>query len=155
MKILFVCTHNRCRSILAEAICKHVAGDKIRAASAGSEPAGEVYPRTLEYLRQRGVSTQGLRSKSWDELEGFKPDVVITVCDSAAREACPVCLGDRRTVHWGLPDPSKLEGSEEEIAKAFQTVMNTLEKRIGKMSRLENMGLEQLAGELIRIAEKD
>lgn len=157
MKILFICTHNRCRSILAEAISNHVAGDKIQAASAGSQPAGHVHPWTIKYLERRGVPTYGLRSKSWDELEAFKPDVVITVCDSAAQEACPVWFGDSLKVHWGLPDPSKLAGSDEQIQTAFQRVMDTLEQRIKKVAALdlENIGREDLALELTKIAEEN
>jgi len=136
MKILFICTHNRCRSVLAEAITRQAAGGKIMAASAGSQPAGEVHPLTLKYLAERGINTTGLQSQSWDDLESFAPDAVITVCDSAAGEACPLWLGDTLKVHWGLPDPSKLDGSEEEIHRAFFAVMDTLEDRVRYLSRL-------------------
>ena len=120
MKILYICTHNRCRSILSEAITNHFASDHIQAKSAGSQPAGEVHPLSLRYLNEAGISTEGLQSQSWDEFEDFKPDVVITVCDSAAGEACPVWFGQSIKMHWGLADPSKLEGTEEEIAAAFR-----------------------------------
>ncbi len=136
MKILFICTHNRCRSILAEAITRQVAGGKIKAASAGSQPAGEVHPLTLKYLAERGIDTTGLRSQSWDDLQSFAPDAVITVCDSAAGEACPLWLGDTLKVHWGLPDPSKLDGSEDESRRAFFAVMDALEERVRYLSRL-------------------
>jgi arsenate reductase len=130
MKILFICTHNRCRSILAEAIARHVSNGKLIARSAGSLPAGEVHPLTLKYLAEAGMSTTGLKSQSWDEHEDFAPDVVITVCDSAAGEQCPVWFGKSVKVHWGLPDPSRVAGTEAEIKAAFQNVMQTLEKRI-------------------------
>ncbi|WP_300424966.1 arsenate reductase ArsC [uncultured Thalassolituus sp.] len=107
LKILFICTHNRCRSILAEAIARHVSEGALEVRSAGSQPAGQVFPGTLRYLESQGMSVDGLQSQSWDELESFAPDIVITVCDSAAGEACPLWMGDTARVHWGLPDPSK------------------------------------------------
>lgn len=130
MKLLFICTHNRCRSILAEAITNHLSDGSLIARSAGSQPAGEVHPLTLKYLAEAGISTTGLKSQSWDEHEDFAPDVVITVCDSAAGEACPVWFGNSVKVHWGLPDPSRAQGSEAEVRAAFQSVMQTLERRI-------------------------
>jgi arsenate reductase len=130
LKLLFICTHNRCRSILAEAIANHFFHGQIEAQSAGSQPAGEVHPLTLRYLHEAGIPTTGLASKSWDELEAFAPDIVITVCDSAAGESCPVWFGKSRRLHWGLPDPSRATGSEEEIRAAFLAVMKTLEQRI-------------------------
>lgn len=136
-KFLFICTHNRCRSILSEAITNHLANGKIIAHSAGSQPAGQVHPLSLKYLEQRGVPTDGLKSQSWDDFESVEPDVVITVCDSAAQEQCPVWFGDCIKVHWGLPDPSKLQGSEEEIRNAFFEVMDTIESRIRKVLSLD------------------
>lgn len=130
MKLLFICTHNRCRSILSEAICNHIGAGKLSAASAGSQPAGVVHPLSLKYLAAQGINTEGLKSQSWDELEDFAPDVVITVCDSAAGETCPVWFGKSLKVHWGLNDPSKLNGSEEEIRAAFFSVMAIIEKRL-------------------------
>jgi len=130
MKILFICTHNRCRSIIAEAITNHISGTTIQAASAGSSPVGEVHPLSLKYLAEAGIPTDNLRSQSWHELEDFEPDVVITVCDSAAAESCPVWFGKAIKVHWGLADPSKVEGSEETIKAAFLALMHTLLNRI-------------------------
>lgn len=130
MKILFICTHNRCRSILSEAICNHLAGAQLQGFSAGSQPVGEVHPLSLKYLDEHGISTEGLRSKSWHEFENNKPDIAITVCDSAANEACPVWFGDCVTLHWGLQDPSKLQGSDAEIKSAFYNVMSTIEQRV-------------------------
>ena len=130
MKVLYICTHNRCRSILSEAITNHVAGDVITAKSAGSQPAGEVHPLSLKYLNEAGIPTEGLQSQSWDEFEAFAPDLVITVCDSAAGESCPVWFGKSVKVHWGLSDPSKLTGSEEDIARAFNDTSTQSSARV-------------------------
>lgn len=137
MKILYICTHNRCRSILSEAITNHVASGKIVAKSAGSQPVGEVHPLSLKYLEQSGVSTDGLVSQSWDEFEDFAPDVVVTVCDSAAGEACPVWFGKSLKVHWGLSDPSKLSGTEQEIASAFKDTIEQISRRVNDMLALK------------------
>ncbi len=130
MKVLYICTHNRCRSILSEAITNHVAGDVITAKSAGSQPVGEVHPLSLKYLNEAGIPTEGLQSQSWDEFEAFAPDLVITVCDSAAGESCPVWFGKSVKVHWGLSDPSKLTGSEEDIARAFNDTIAQISARV-------------------------
>lgn len=145
MNLLFICTHNRCRSILAEAITNHLGKGALEARSAGSHPAGEVHPWTLKALRERGIATAGLRSKSWDEVTDPVPDVVITVCDAAAGEACPLWLGEAVKVHWGLPDPSKHEGGEAEIHAAFEPVIATLELRIRKLLMLEPKSLSKAA----------
>ena len=136
MKILYICTHNRCRSILSEAITNHLAKGKLQAFSAGSQPVGEVHPLSLKYLAEKGISTEGLKSQSWDEFESVDPDIVVTVCDSAAAEACPVWFGDTVQVHWGLPDPSKLQGTEAEVRDAFYSVMSTIEQRVKKLLEL-------------------
>jgi protein tyrosine phosphatase len=137
MKALFICTHNRCRSILAEAITNHLSNGKIVARSAGSSPTGEVHPLSLKYLQEQGISIDGLQSQSWDEHEAFAPDVVFTVCDSAAKETCPAWFGQSLVVHWGLPDPSKLECSEEEKRTAFYAVMKTIETRVSELLKLD------------------
>lgn len=137
MKILYICTHNRCRSILSEALTNHLSKGKLQAFSAGSQPAGQVHPLSLKYLAEKGVSIDGLKSQSWDDFEVEQPDIVITVCDSAAAEACPVWIGQSVKVHWGLPDPSKLQGSEKEIRDAFYAVMETIEKRIQQLLTLD------------------
>ncbi|MEC9319363.1 MAG: arsenate reductase ArsC [Pseudomonadota bacterium] len=143
MKVLYICTHNRCRSILSEAITNHFASDHIQAKSAGSQPAGEVHPLSLRYLNEAGIPTDGLQSQSWDEFEDFKPDVVITVCDSAAGEACPVWFGQSIKVHWGLADPSKLEGSEEEIAAAFRDCIKEIKHRVSQLQGIAVQSLER------------
>lgn len=156
MKILYICTHNRCRSILSEAITNHLAKGKLEAFSAGSQPAGQVHPLSLKYLAEKGISTEGLKSQSWDEFEIEQPDIVVTVCDSAAAESCPVWFGDTVKVHWGLPDPSKLQGSDAEIRDAFYTVMNTIEQRVKKMLELnlEPLTKTELQARLHKLVEE-
>jgi len=147
MKILYICTHNRCRSILSEAITNHVsfaqAQVSIQAKSAGSQPAGEVHPLSIQYLQEAGVSTAGLASQSWDELEEFAPDMVVTVCDSAAGESCPVWFGKSVKVHWGLTDPSKVEGSDEEKAQAFRETIAEIQRRVTELLALADKQLSQ------------
>ncbi len=132
-KILFICTHNRCRSILAEAVTNHFSGGLLEARSAGSEPAGQVHPLSLRYLQGEGIPTDGLRSESWDAYEAWQPDIVITVCDNAAGETCPVWFGDSLRVHWGLADPSAIDGNEAELRTAFLNTINVLRKRIATL----------------------
>ena len=145
MKILYICTHNRCRSILCEAITNgsdsHIGSSKLEAKSAGSSPVGEVHPLSLKYLRERGYSTDGLKSQSWDEFEDYQADIVVTVCDSAAGEACPVYFGQSLKVHWGLEDPSKLEGSEEDKAAAFSNTIDIIEGRVAALAQIAEKGL--------------
>ncbi|MCU7555438.1 arsenate reductase ArsC [Alteromonas sp. ASW11-19] len=130
MKILYICTHNRCRSILCEAISNQRAAGRIEARSAGSQPAGEVHPLSLRYLEEHGYVTDGLESQSWDAFEDFAPDLVITVCDAAAGEACPLYFTKSVKVHWGLADPSKSTGSEEQKAQAFAACIHEIEQRV-------------------------
>lgn len=144
MKILYICTHNRCRSILCEAITNASQG-VLEARSAGSQPVSEVHPLSLKYLAERGYNTNGLKSQSWDEFEDYAADLVVTVCDSAAGESCPVYFGNSLKVHWGLEDPSKLDGSEEEKAAAFNHTMNIIEKRVERLSELAEQSLSREA----------
>ena len=136
MKILYICTHNRCRSILSEAISNRRAEGLLDARSAGSQPAGEVHPLSLRYLAQRAYRTEGLQSQSWDAFEDFAPDLVVTVCDSAAGEACPLYFGKSVKVHWGLSDPSKIEGSEAELEQAFMACIDEIERRVDQLIEL-------------------
>jgi arsenate reductase len=129
MNILILCTGNSCRSILAEATFNHLAPAGIRAISAGSQPAGYVHPKSLALLQREGIATDGLHSKSWDALP-LTPDVVITVCASAAGETCPAYLGPVLRAHWGVADPAKAEGSEADIDAAFMLAYRTLRTRI-------------------------
>lgn len=137
MKLLFICTHNRCRSILAEAVTNHYGKGLLVAKSAGSQPAGEVHPLSLRFLSAMNIPTAGLTSQSWDDHESWQPDVVITVCDTAAGEQCPSWFGNALKVHWGLADPSQLEGSEQDIANAFKQTIELLKRRIEQLIALD------------------
>ena len=130
MKLLFICTHNRCRSILSEAITNQRARGILTAASAGSAPVDAVHPLTLRFLQERAYDTAGLASQSWVELESFEPDRVITVCDTAAGEACPLWMSDVEKVHWGLPDPSRVDGDDETVRAAFMAVIDRIELKV-------------------------
>lgn len=130
MKVLFMCTHNSCRSILSEALFNHMAPTGFEAVSSGSFPSGRVNPRALLALEAAGVSTAGLNSKASDAFEASVPDIVITVCDRAAGEACPVFLGPALKVHWGLADPSEVSGTEAEITAAFEFTMSRIRTRV-------------------------
>ncbi|MBU2879235.1 MULTISPECIES: arsenate reductase ArsC [Aliiglaciecola] len=141
MKILYICTHNRCRSILSEAITNQLAGDVIVAQSAGSQPAGQVHPLSIKYLQEAGISVQGLKSQSWDDFEQFDADVVVTVCDSAAGEACPLWFGNSLKVHWGLTDPSKVQGTEQEIAASFKHCIEEITARVKQLQILAKKDL--------------
>lgn len=153
MKVLFLCTQNSCRSILAEAALNHLAPDGVQGYSAGSFPSGMVHPRSLETLRRKGVNRDALRSKSWDELEDLHPDVVITVCDKAAGETCPVFFGPALKAHWGMPDPATVTGTEEEIDAAFESVFERLSRRIEVLLEAlkANPDQEQLQATLKRL----
>lgn len=129
MNILFLCTGNSCRSILAEATFNALAPAGMRAMSAGSQPAGYVHPRSLALLAREAIATEGYASKSWHELP-LTPDLVITVCGSAAGETCPAYLGNVMRAHWGVDDPAKATGSEAEIDAAFATAYRILRSRI-------------------------
>ncbi|MCP9439804.1 MAG: arsenate reductase ArsC [Nitrospira sp.] len=135
MKILFLCTGNSCRSILAEATFNALAGPDWRAMSAGSHPTGTVHPRALALLRREGISTEGLHSKSWTDLPAV-PDLVITVCGNAAGETCPAYLGPALRTHWGVEDPAKATGTEAEIDAKFEQVYRTLRTRIEAFLKL-------------------
>lgn len=129
MNVLFLCTGNSCRSILGEATFNALAPDGWRAMSAGSKPAGYVHPRSLALLAREGINTEGYVSKSWDDLPAT-PDIVITVCSSAAGETCPAYLGPVMRTHWGVEDPAHATGTEAEIDAAFMTAYQILRTRI-------------------------
>ena len=135
MKLLFICTHNRCRSILCEAIASQRGAGSLEAASAGSAPVEAVHPLTLRYLEERGYQTAGLQSQSWEGLAAFNPDRVITVCDSAAGESCPLWMGEVEKIHWGLPDPSRVEGDQETVRSAFLAVIDRIENKVDEWLR--------------------
>lgn len=129
MNILFLCTGNSCRSILAEATFNHLAPKGMGAMSAGSKPTGEVHPRSIALLKSKGIATDGYFSKSWDNLPNV-PDVVITVCGNAAGETCPAYLGNVIRAHWGVEDPAKATGTDAEINASFELAYQILRKRI-------------------------
>jgi arsenate reductase len=129
MNVLFLCTGNSCRSILGEATFNHLAPAGWTAMSAGSKPAGYVHARSLALLGREGISTEGYVSKSWDNLPAT-PDIVITVCSSAAGETCPAYLGPVLRTHWGVEDPAHATGTEEEIEATFMTAYRILRARI-------------------------
>jgi len=129
MNVLFLCTGNSCRSILAEATFNHLAPPDWRAMSAGSQPTGQVHPRSLALLEREGIATAGLHSKSWENLPQT-PDIVVTVCSSAAGETCPAYLGPVLRTHWGVEDPAHARGTDAEIDAAFVSAYRTLRARI-------------------------
>jgi arsenate reductase len=135
VKLLFICTHNRCRSILCEAIASQRGAGSLQAASAGSAPVDAVHPLTLRYLEERGYQTSGLQSQSWEDLAAFNPDRVVTVCDSAAGETCPLWMGEVEKHHWGLPDPSRAESSAAAIRSAFMAVIDRIENKVDEWVR--------------------
>ena len=142
MKILYICTHNRCRSILSEAITNHFSNAHIEAFSAGSQPVGEVHPLSIKYLKEHDISTDNLVSQSWNEFEDIKPDVVVTVCDSAANEVCPVWFEECIQLHWALSDPSKIEGDENTKEQAFNEAISIIKSRVEKINAIDFSGLK-------------
>jgi arsenate reductase (thioredoxin) len=146
--VLFLCTGNSARSIMAEAILNHKGKGKITAYSAGSHPTGQTRPEALKQIESTGLSTAGLRSKSWDEFAGPgapKLDFVFTVCDNAAKEQCPYWPGQPMTAHWGVPDPAAATGTPEEIQRAYRDAFITLDRRIRLFLSLPLTSLDSLA----------
>jgi len=142
MNVLFLCTGNSCRSILGEATFNHLAPTGWSAMSAGSKPTGKVHPRSLALLQREGIPTGGYHSKSWENLPQV-PDVVITVCSSAAGETCPAYLGPVLRTHWGVDDPAHATGTDAQIDAAFYEAYRTLRNRIEAFLALP---LDELAG---------
>ena len=137
--VLFLCTGNSARSIMAEATLAHLGKGRFVAYSAGSHPAGWVHPHAVRQLQAEGIPTAGLRSKSWDEFgaDGApRLDLVVTVCDSAARESCPVFFGEFILAHWGLPDPSFVTGSTDTVESAFAEAHGVIKHRIAQLLEL-------------------
>ncbi len=153
MRVLFMCTANSCRSILSEALFNHLAPEGFEAVSSGSFPKGQVLPRSLATLEQAGIATHGLSSKGNEAFEGNPPDIVITVCDKAAGEACPLYLGPAVKSHWGLEDPSDAEGDEAAIDAAFRATLARIEQRCRAFLALPfaTLGRDELKRELERI----
>ncbi len=130
LKVLVLCTGNSCRSVMAEGLLNHYGSGRIQAFSAGSFPTGNVHPMSLTTLKAHGMKAEGYRSKSWDEFTWQPMDVVITVCDNAAGETCPLFLGAPVKAHWGVPDPAHYEGTAAEVEAEFTRVFAMLERRV-------------------------
>ena len=147
-KILVLCTGNSCRSIMAEGLINHFGKENFQAFSAGSNPAGYVHPMSIKTLEKSGIFKSDYKSQSWDDFSDINFDLVITVCDNAAGEACPVYLSSAPKVHWGVEDPAKFEGSEEEIENEFHRIFTILAKRthamVEKYSSSKKLQLEEL-----------
>jgi arsenate reductase (thioredoxin) len=146
--VLFLCTGNSARSIMAEAILNHKGKPAFTAYSAGSHPAGSVRPEAIRQIRNAGLPATGLRSKNWDEFaEPGAPQMnfVFTVCDNAAREACPIWPGQPMTAHWGVPDPAVVAGTAEQIERAFRDAFVMLDRRISLFLCLPLSSLDKLA----------
>jgi protein-tyrosine-phosphatase len=146
--VLFLCTGNSARSILAEAYLNRAGKGRFKAYSAGSEPGGRVNPFALELLEKSGIDTAGLRSKNWNEFAApgaARMDFVFTVCDSAAAEPCPYWPGQPMTAHWGVPDPAAVDGSDEEKRRAFRSALAVLSTRINLLMNLPVEKLDRLA----------
>ncbi len=146
--VLFLCTGNSARSIMAEALLNHKGKGRFIAYSAGSHPSGQPRPEALRQIESAGMPVAGLRSKSWDEFAAPGApnlDFVFTVCDNAAKEQCPYWPGQPMTAHWGIPDPAAVQGTAEEIARAFRDAFVILDRRIGLFLSLPLGTLDQLA----------
>lgn len=156
--VLFLCTGNSARSILAEALLNHVGAPRLRGFSAGSFPKGRPHPMALQLLEERGLPTAGLRSKSWDEFASASApaiDLVITVCDQAAAETCPVWPGAPAKAHWGIKDPAAVQGPESAVREAFLETLEILERRALALAALpwETLTAAQLSSKAQAIAE--
>lgn len=132
LNVLFLCTHNSCRSVMVEGLLQHYGKGRFNAYSAGSFPSGKINPKAIETLKRQGIKAdyENFKSQSWDDFENIKMDIVITVCDSAAGETCPLFLGNAIKAHWGVEDPSAFQGSYEETRNEFDRVFRILEKRV-------------------------
>ncbi|MET0312731.1 MAG: arsenate reductase ArsC [Burkholderiaceae bacterium] len=158
LNVLFLCTHNSARSILAEALLNHLGAGRFKAYSAGSSPRENQKPQplALTLLQEAGVSTEGLRSKSWDEFASPTAptmDLIITVCDNAAGEVCPIWPGHPATAHWGYPDPSEVEGSEADRRAAYRGTLQAIRSRLEMLvglppERLDKLRVQQSARDL-------
>ena len=154
--VLFLCTHNSARSVMAEALLNTIGRGRFHAFSAGSTPSGRVNPFAVELAKTLGYLTDNIRSKSWDEFalpDAPKMDVIITVCDNAAGEACPIWPGHPAAAHWGFPDPSNADGSDDDKRRAFDKVFHDIRRRIELLVNLPVDKLERLTltNELKRI----
>jgi arsenate reductase len=150
LNVLFLCTHNSARSILAEATLNHIGGGRFKAYSAGSSPRANQQPNPLglQVLREAGIPTEGLRSKSWNEFAAPgapEMDLIITVCDDAADEQCPYWPGHPATAHWGYADPSAVQGTDDDRLQAFRRTLVAIRRRLDLLLALPLEGVEKLA----------
>jgi len=160
--VLFLCTGNSARSILAEAMLNHLGKGRFKAFSAGSHPKGEVHPFALELLQKKRLTVADVRSKSWDEFaraDAPQLDFVFTVCDNAAGGTCPIWPGQPMTAHWGIEDPATVEGSDEEKRRAFATAFTLLQRRISlftslPLDKLDAMAIKREVEEIGRLRGK-
>jgi protein-tyrosine-phosphatase len=161
--VLFLCTGNSARSIMAEVMLNAMGRGRFKAYSAGSHPRGQVHAMALELIEKNRMSTEGLRSKNWNELaqpRAPRMDFVFTVCDDAAGEVCPVWPGQPMTAHWGIPDPAAVEGSDEHKRKAFFTAYQQLSNRLTifvnlPLARLDRLALQRRLDEIGRVGRKE
>ncbi|CAN5478900.1 arsenate reductase ArsC [soil metagenome] len=153
--VLILCTGNSCRSAMAEGLLNHWGSGGFKAVSAGSFPTGQVNPMSLQTLARHGLPTDGYRSKSWDEFADQQINIVITVCDAAAGESCPLFPGGPVKAHWGVPDPAHAEGTADEVAAVFDRVYTQLERRVKALVALpvETMPQNELAAALAAIGK--
>jgi arsenate reductase len=153
LNVLILCTGNSCRSVLGEALINHLAGDRLRAFSAGSHPLGRINAGALATLKRNGIATEGFTSQSWNEFADAGIDIAITVCDSAAGEVCPVYLNSVVRGHWGVSDPGHATGTEEEITAAFQATYELLKRRVQALLALpfETMPATELSQAINKI----
>lgn len=150
--VLFLCTGNSCRSIMAEGLLKHLGERRYRSFSAGSFPTGEVHPMSIATLKRHGMTPDGFESKSWDAFKDVEMHIVITVCDNAAGEVCPIFPGVPLKAHWGVPDPAHVEGTPTRIEAEFDRVYAMLERRIKAFLELpDTLSDEELQSELQKI----
>lgn len=155
MKVLFMCTANSCRSVLSEGLFNHVAPEGMTAVSSGSFPSGRLNPRAVSTLNSLGVDTSALYSKGSESFQDNPPDIVITVCDKAGGEPCPMYFGPSVKSHWGLSDPSDVQGSDEEVQAAFDATVSHIRKRFAAFFTLNHSALSptELKHALDRIGE--
>ena len=152
-RVLVLCTGNSCRSVMAEGALNHYGKGKVLAFSAGSFPTGTVHPMSLATLKRHGINDKGYHSKSWDEFKDQPIDILITVCDNAAGEICPIFPGSPVKAHWGVPDPAHFQGTPAETEAEFDRIFSMLEKRVNAFLRLplEQMDKNELQHKLSEI----
>ncbi|MCK5479400.1 MAG: arsenate reductase ArsC [Methylococcales bacterium] len=150
LNVFVICTGNSCRSVMGEALVNHLGQGRLKAFSAGSNPIGRINTGALATLQRHNLPTKGYQSQSWEDFEDTPMDIVITVCDNAAGETCPVYLTKAVRAHWGVSDPGHVEGTDEEKIAAFEQTFATLKLRVAKMLELplETMPAEKLRNEL-------